>query len=347
MDKPNIFRSNNFHMDVGDVLHILVKDLTGTGVTIGLNDDGGTQEDSENVGFTTTLAPTTTVAPASYVLAGTSSNGLLLKSIDDGLTFTNEGNIGGVGAINRFCQLDNGDILCITNNDTVENITQGTSVIIPTTGLVSLACYGDTVIVSDSTLINSLYYISQDGGDTFNLVGSVGGGIVDIIITSVDGMGNTEELIFTNSGIYKNLVLVQEGWFVSVYDCGGGIIYATDNNIHLWKSIDNGATWNDLGVVGVINIISGIVVSGTRVVCVDYEGNINYTDDDLATPYSTSVDVVGSTQNVIIYVDTNILLIGSSDGKIFRSTDNGTTWDEIAGNPQQGEDNINSLIKIN
>ena len=49
-------------MDAGDVLHILVKDLTGTGVTIGLNDGDGNEEDTEPIGFTTTVAPTTTMA---------------------------------------------------------------------------------------------------------------------------------------------------------------------------------------------------------------------------------------------------------------------------------------------
>lgn len=69
MNKPNIFKSNKFHLDAGDVVHILIKDLTGTGVTIGLNDGEGTQEDSENVGFTTTTAPTTTeLYPIKYGL---------------------------------------------------------------------------------------------------------------------------------------------------------------------------------------------------------------------------------------------------------------------------------------
>jgi len=49
-------------MDAGDTLHILIKDLTGTGVTIGLNDSDGNEEDNEPVGFTTTPTPTTTLA---------------------------------------------------------------------------------------------------------------------------------------------------------------------------------------------------------------------------------------------------------------------------------------------
>lgn len=65
-------------MDAGDVLHILVKDLTGTGVTIGLNDGDGNEEDTEPIGFTTTLAPTTTVAPAIIEITHTKVGELLI-----------------------------------------------------------------------------------------------------------------------------------------------------------------------------------------------------------------------------------------------------------------------------
>jgi hypothetical protein len=78
MDKLNIFKSNNFFMDAGDVLHILVKDLTGTGVTIGLNDGDGNEEDTEPIGFTTTLAPTTTAAPVVIEIVTTKVGELMI-----------------------------------------------------------------------------------------------------------------------------------------------------------------------------------------------------------------------------------------------------------------------------
>ena len=46
MDKDNIFCSTKFHMDSDDVLHILVKDLTGTVPDIELYDNEGNVEDT-------------------------------------------------------------------------------------------------------------------------------------------------------------------------------------------------------------------------------------------------------------------------------------------------------------
>lgn len=48
MDKPNVFRSSEFHLDQSDVLHVIIKDITGDGVTIALIDkETGVVEDSK------------------------------------------------------------------------------------------------------------------------------------------------------------------------------------------------------------------------------------------------------------------------------------------------------------
>jgi len=36
MDKPNTFRSSNFYMSQGDVLHMIIRDETGTAVSMEL-----------------------------------------------------------------------------------------------------------------------------------------------------------------------------------------------------------------------------------------------------------------------------------------------------------------------
>ena len=55
MDKQNIFKSCSFHANKGDVVHVLVKDLTGAGFTVSLNDGAGAEEDTYSL--TTTVAP--------------------------------------------------------------------------------------------------------------------------------------------------------------------------------------------------------------------------------------------------------------------------------------------------
>ena len=55
MDKQNQFKSCSFHANAGDVVHVLVKDLTGAGFTVSLNDGEGAEEDTYSM--TTTLAP--------------------------------------------------------------------------------------------------------------------------------------------------------------------------------------------------------------------------------------------------------------------------------------------------
>jgi uncharacterized protein (TIGR02145 family) len=48
MDKANVFRSNEFHLDDSDVLHVIIKDVTGDGIIIALVDkETGIVEDSK------------------------------------------------------------------------------------------------------------------------------------------------------------------------------------------------------------------------------------------------------------------------------------------------------------
>ena len=49
MDKDNIFKSCNFYLDDGDVVHVLIKDFVGDSLSISLNDNDGTQEDDTEI----------------------------------------------------------------------------------------------------------------------------------------------------------------------------------------------------------------------------------------------------------------------------------------------------------
>ena len=50
MDKDNVFKSCNFYLDDGDVVHVLIKDFVGDNLSISLNDNDGTQEDETEIG---------------------------------------------------------------------------------------------------------------------------------------------------------------------------------------------------------------------------------------------------------------------------------------------------------
>ena len=49
MDKDNVFKSCNFYLDDGDVVHVLIKDFVGDSLSISLNDNDGTQEDDTEI----------------------------------------------------------------------------------------------------------------------------------------------------------------------------------------------------------------------------------------------------------------------------------------------------------
>jgi hypothetical protein len=135
---------------------------------------------------------------------------------------------------------------------------------------------------------------------------------------------NTNLIQITDGGILLNDIIVQIGVFRTGCDAGLGIYYAGDFAGHLWKSIDYGNNWTDLGLVSV-GAFTSLIISGSRLLFT-YAAtfSIGYTDDEGAshTWVNTGVDV----PICLAKIEGNILLAGTSNGHIYRSIDNGNSW---------------------
>jgi len=275
------------------------------------------------------------------VYAGTSPSGLILKSIDNGLTFTNMGNVGH-GNPTCFCQLTNGDLLYGTDTGYVVNYTQGTSVSVSVHGIRDIAYgYNGEVWVAYCEDDNGFFRSSSDNGGSWSYV--FNGWLVNKIIIT-----GTNYLLFSVSGVGVNGPnLVQAGNFTCAMDAGSGVLYAGDTSGHVWKSINYGAGWADLGdQTGSSNQINTIIPANNGRIIIAVGDSIYYTDDNFVTISSYIKIVVGDDIYPIILITGDILIAGDNGGGIWRSIDNGLNWSGISGNPQQGETSINCLINI-
>jgi hypothetical protein len=274
--------------------------------------------------------------PVITILAGTQFNGLILKSIDGGDTFTNEGSAG-LGNPTVFCQALNGDILYGTDTGYVVNYTQGTSVSVSANPILSLVSFAPTNIAAGT--IDDFSYSSNDNGQTFFSADNVNSGAINAIIIH-EGM----PYYFTAGGIIRgNGTLIQAGSFTVGLDAGGDVFYTGDTLEHIWKSIDHGDTWVDLGEFDYNDSPSCMIRGNNNRLLYSSGPQITYSDDGFSS-YSESSPTAGDTIQ-ILHVTGDILLIADDIALINKSIDNGVTWTAIAGNPQQGEDAINCLIK--
>lgn len=271
----------------------------------------------------------------SFILAGTSPSGLILKSIDNGVSFVSEGSAGHGNPL-CFYVLANGDILYGTDTGFVVNYTKGTSVLV-STNIQAIGQLPNGNIYAGGTF--GQVWESVDGGVTFPHI-TIGG----LAIRALIGLSNgTLLMVFSNSiQTFSPLTLRQMGAFSCAVNIGGGILYAGGTTGHVWRSIDLGTSWTDLGdkTVGGFPIVNIVSLSASRI---GYVANLDfyYTDDDFASFVNGGEDAYR-----LLKINETTCLGGISNGFIWRSIDNGITWTEIAGNPQQAETGIGCLVKM-
>jgi len=151
-------------------------------------------------------------------------------------------------------------------------------------------------------------------------------------------------------GIFSSLVLKQAGVFFSGWKVSDTILYAGESNGHVWKSVDSGENWVDLGLqtTGGLAIISMICTHGGRFIWTDGD-SIYYSDDDFVSFNSQIVNGLGYNIALCLaeYIEDQTILAGCENAGIYQSNDNGMTWS--AGGTFPGHifgDEIRCLLKI-
>ncbi len=130
---------------------------------------------------------------------------------------------------------------------------------------------------------------------------------------------------------------------------GGGIIIAGDISGHIWRSVDFGFTWTDLGNVANGNNVStivycgnGICVLGTRDTGRVYR-SINYGENwsYIGQPVAGAWDIYA-----LCYLGNGVVIFGTGfNGHVARSTDSGEHWDDM-GVLIDGESEIKASIYL-
>lgn len=276
-----------------------------------------------------------------YFLAGTSPDGKILKSIDDGLNWIDEDTLG------------KGNPTCI-NFINSSNIWYGTS-----TGYIC-NYIGESFIKVSNYQINSIYTnIPND----MALLGDSNGDCYYTPISDFDGWSlqyslgysinyiqydlTVGTLMFTSNGIYTHngvtLTLRQSGNFIcAVYDSVNGFIYAETTTGYIYRN----TTTNDYTTWSNVNSLPGspikqICKNGNRMFVTTGSQYVFYTDDNWSSLDVFTLPVSGSNS---ISNNGDVIIIGTTEGHIVRSTNNGSSWTDLG--QQYSQTSINCLLSV-
>jgi hypothetical protein len=296
---------------------------------------------------------TNTGAPAilETIYLGTDPSGYILKSIDSGVSFSINQNLD-LGV--PISSAKNTSLIWFASNTGYaikllgESATSYPISVDPLTAIYSNADYAVDAIVGG--FYGEVWYTNDDG-DTWGDLGTGSPWFNDRVNGFSYNGDLSNLLIYASSGIYysdglDSSGLIQSGNFTAVCEIGDGSVYAGTNNGHVWKSTDSGANWTDLGEKsGDGYSISFIIkTNNNRFILGRNSGyGMFYTDDDFANMQQVGISA-GHLSGV--WLGGDVVLAGTNNGKVIKSVNNGTSWTEIAGNPQQGQSKIYALIKV-
>jgi phage baseplate assembly protein W len=299
----------------------------------------------------------------SGVFAGTSNSGLLIKSENLGLSFglviTSQ-----YGVPCCFCKLSNGNILYGTSTGYIVNITTGSYGKVSDNKITDVINYGGNYYVIDYENI----YKSGDGitfteymlgASGTELAGQLFIETIDLLLCitafSIINIDNKLELYTNNEiGAFCSFCILNGYAYV-----GTGAGYVCRNSV-----AGNYTDWlvlgqKPIGKGGVLNREYGIynmcVVNNNRIIlgiwCMYDDGGCYYTDDLFETFTEIKPGDNARSGAIFTYLGNNIVLCtGRHDdalpGYVFRSEDNGITWVEIDGNPQQNDGMLTCLTAL-
>jgi len=109
--------------------------------------------------------------------------------------------------------------------------------------------------------------------------------------------------------------------------------YATDQTIYIrqtdyriWKSSDGGASWVGYTAPNNVNITTMVLVDANTYF-------IGSTAGVYKVGNYTAATIDGRTVNSFLYIDASNFFLGTKDGYVYQSTDNGSTWNKIGSDP--------------
>lgn len=196
----------------------------------------------------------------------------------------------------------------------------------------------------------SKLYKSTDYGASFSLIGTIGSadGITNIFSAGsgtgylLDGDGfvfkTTDSGSTWGSGVATatfSRVAAEPRTYGLVVMPATGTVLVSDTNAttggHIWRSTNGGASFTDLGAIGVSNekLYRLQIVNSGAVICIGFSGRWYKSTDDGAT-WANKGQIVASPIFAVGYVPgTDIVFVASDAGHIYRSIDNAETWTDL------------------
>jgi len=278
-------------------------------VTTDYKDTIGTNYESMGTQYSQPRISRLCYVDGSIWLAGTFNGALILRSTDDGSTWTSLGKLGNAGNVNVNLFLKTPDNSVFAFNSTEAGIYKSTD-------------YGLTWNLNHASFGNNTYFSGciNSAGTIF-----VGCNSSHLIRSYDNGQSWVDGSSFgTETGTYGLCYLDNSIMLATTYPTG-----------NLYRSIDDGSTWSFTTLLASAASLTNIVYCGNGVVLISGSSTGIFRSTDYGLTWTTTGNLYGLTRIYSIkYINNGVVIAGggtatSTPGKIIKSKDYGATWQDI------------------
>lgn len=196
--------------------------------------------------------------------------------------------------------------------------------------------------------------LAQKGGATFNLSDIDANHTVNVSFTRLGtiyaGTANGNVYFSMDNGLsWIATTMPSSGFGVNSVFATTSTLYAGSADGKVYYSTNNGVVWNATAAVpggaAINSVFVTIVNNVTTIYTGTQDGKVFYSTDGIT--WSTTTNPGTGAVNSLFITPANALYAGSSDGNIYYSLNNGSSWNTIAGPEASLSVPVQNLFAIN
>jgi hypothetical protein len=182
---------------------------------------------------------------------------------------------------------------------------------------------------------NNTYTDIATSGDGTKVLATRWGGMIH---SSSDGGQSWSDLAAAGTRNWRSVTMSQDGQVIAAAPCGNAQLQISSDGGSTWAPRGTNRNWTDVQMSADSQTMIAISSGGCAAHTVASSTGLAWFSPDVGGTWTQLSTPAGGITAVAVSPDGGTLLIGNALNEVYKSVNNGTTWDPVALTPTAGDD---------